>query len=92
MNDIDIDINIDILAVMNDEKMILVSMVSNKLRDTIEQLLLQIQLNPALTDSKGPIILFCYRWNSVIAHKGYLRKQVEGTIDFHLLHVVFRCW
>jgi len=28
-----------------------------------------VQLNPALTDFRGPTIFFCYRWNSVIANK-----------------------
>ena len=34
------------------------------------RLLQDIQLNPTLTDFLGPIMLFCYRWTSVIANQG----------------------
>ena len=44
-----------------------------------------IQLNPALTDFRGPTIFFCYRWISVIANKGIKSNQLEGTMKLHLL-------
>ena len=40
---------------------------------------LEIQLNPAPTDFKGPINFIYYRRNSVIANIGNKRKQVERT-------------
>ena len=44
-----------------------------------------IQLNPALTDLKGPLKYVCYRRNSVIANIGNKRKQVEGTKNYYQL-------
>ena len=46
----------------------------NKLTDTTTD----IQLNPALTDFRGPINYICYRWNSIIGNIENKRKWVEG--------------
>ena len=51
---------------------------------------LEIQLNPALTDFRDPIIVFCYKRTFVIANKGNKRNLFEGTINWHLLYVEFR--
>ena len=42
------------------------------------RLLQDIQLNPTLTDFLGPIMLFCYRWTSVIANKGSKKVNLKG--------------
>ena len=41
-----------------------------------------IQLNPVLTDFRGPTVFFCYRRTSVIANKGNKRNQLEGTMNY----------
>ena len=45
-----------------------------------------LQLNPALTDFRGLIILFCYRRIFVIANKRYKRKKLEETIKSFICH------
>ena len=56
--------------------------------------LLVLQLNPALTDFKGPTSFICHRQIYVIAkcNIGNKRKLVEGIINLHLLHGEFCCW
>ena len=44
-----------------------------------------IQLNPALTDSKGLTNSICYGWNSVIVNIGNKEKKVERTKNLHPL-------
>ena len=43
----------------------------------------KIQLNPALTDFKGPTNCIHYKLNSVIAIIGNEKKQIEGTVNLH---------
>ena len=46
---------------------------------SILKVLKQIQLNPALTDFKGPTNFICYKRNSVIANVRNKKKTIEGT-------------
>ena len=45
---------------------------------------IEVQLNLALTDFRGPSYFICYRQNSVTANIGNKIKQVEGPKNQYL--------
>ena len=49
-----------------------------------------LQLNPALTDFRGPTNFICCRQNSVIANIRSTRKLVERTKNRYLSKAEFR--